>query len=422
MKTLLLICSLAILQFQSGAQTIDSLDRVLSIQYAFPMEPECKKPEVGAFFKAVREVRNDWLGQQRIEGKASFATNGDFQPRNDLFKMNGNFSFSRGKFPSELEVKAGVGVTLQNGTLQENISDLSISYDYHPRAFREPGKELCTKDGELLEPYLKNENYAYISRFTDNFMRIDQRYEIGIGTVFAYWSKKMTEDGAKRERAYTAIRNCDCNVGGPIDSCLRSVARLTGNAPVDGAMSEVRKANTRAMVTARKRHATMRCGILLGIMGEMEKTATFSDSLWADSALVAFAAPGVSAMHLRYVVRPFIDLQPTRRTTFSLRPYFVLPAPWEWLSSTRIMDRSGNEYLEERVDWRLYSELKANVKLTNLDDQSNGEVSVGISYRMWYDGSPNRKASNAFDARGFQQLVVSPEIHNQFLFDVSIKL
>lgn len=414
------------LLFTAGAlraQTIDTLERILSMEYAFPLAPECKDAKVKAFFKAVRDVRNDWLAQQRITGKTSLAANGDFQPRNDFFKMNGSFELTRGTFPSQFRVKAGVGVTLQNGALQENISDLSISYDYHPRAYRASDTVYCTAEGEITKAYLARENYAYMSRFTDNFMRIDQRYEIGFGTLFAHWSSVLTRKGKDWETNHKTVKDCDCNGNGAAAACLKKLAGATGNAPLsDAAIKALREASSRSLITARKKYATVRYGMLLGLMGEMERTAAFTDSLWTDTMLTAFTAPSTSLMRFRYVVRPFIDLRPTDRFELSLRPYFVLPAPWDWLSSVPYKDRNGQEFLDERVDWRADVRLRAAVTLTNMDDQSNTEVTVGVNYRMWYDNAPNRRATDSYDEQGFQQLVVAPEVHNQFMFELTIKL
>lgn len=419
-----LVFLMCITNQRSTGQTADTLEYIMSMQYGIARAAVCKAPEAQELFRSIGIVRKSWLDQGRLNGKASFATNNEFQPGNDFFKMNGAVELSRGSYPSEFWVKAGIGVTLQNGTFQENISDLTISYDYHPyRTNSEDLPEYCSRTKAAGVKPLNLENYAYITRFSDNFMRIEQRYEIGLGTVFAGWSSVLTKSADETVKAHGQIKDFCCRLGTPEAMCMDQLAKTSRNPRLGKkGMAILQAANDRAMATAHKANAKWRYGILMGLMGELEKTGQFTDSLWSDTTLAAFTMGGMSDMRLRYTLRPFVDWRPTSRTNLKLRPYFIMPAPWDWMNTVDRKDVFGENVLEERVDWRADIQFELQVKLTTLDDVSNKEVTASVKYRLWYDNAPNRRAVDVFDERGIQQLVVLPAVHNQLLFELGITL
>jgi hypothetical protein len=141
----------------------------------------------------------------KVAGKASFAFNGNtsegnqgfsnFRPvENDLFKVQVAASIKRGNYPVEVDFSASFQGVIQNGTFQEDVSDIDISMDIHPLTPRSYQKSYG----------LWFENYSFLKRFKNNFIGIDQRYEIGTGVVFNHYSKNsLTQKGdEEREKIY----------------------------------------------------------------------------------------------------------------------------------------------------------------------------------------------------------------------------
>ena len=82
-----------------------------------------------------------------------------------LHDLNVSIKFTRGNYPNKLTIASDIGVRLnESNTFSETISNLFVSYDHYVRYWLE--------------------GFVFLDRFSNNFLSIDQRYEVGAGLVF----------------------------------------------------------------------------------------------------------------------------------------------------------------------------------------------------------------------------------------------
>jgi hypothetical protein len=138
----------------------------------------------------------------------------------------------------------------EKNEIEEDISSLFLSVDRH-----------------VSGPQF--EMFGFLSRTTDDFLSIDQRYETGIGAVVNYWEAKKTREGAKRDgklEAGSDWMNCfDTIQAFAEDKSKSSAAAIRGD--------ELDKALRVAGKVLLKEHSVFRAAFLMGVFGEVEQAA-----------------------------------------------------------------------------------------------------------------------------------------------------
>lgn len=421
---LFLLFKVPLLALAQEPTTTDRLERVIGLQQGFKLTADTLA--LRAYFKGLKAIKKSWEDQRQMTGKTTIGYNGDFQPGNDLFKMFGSVELSRGSFPSQLRVAAGVAITLQNGEFQENISEVRISYNYHPNVSaatsyaRRDSLEKVRKGTSIIKERdrLRWENFSYLSRFSDNFLNIEQRYELVLGRVLAWYSDALQEKVVKKETQIGKVLLHDTLAVRPVNRIAR--AMMADTLSKDD-LEAIREAHNRAKATLQKDGSKWRTGILFGVMGEVERNGTVKDSLFVGDVLTAFSYAPETTMRLRFEMRPFVRWSPTHRFTVKWNPYFVLPT-WDMTSIVTGKTLGGEEYEDRRYDWRLDSQFEVSIAMDNDDDASNKEVSMGLSYRVLYDHAPARSFTGAYDERGIPLLVSSPDVHNIVLLKFTVAI
>ena len=124
------------------------------------------------FRETLRELVHQEARQRGLRGEIGFSFSGSeagdssgVDEGNDtLFTIRAGGEVVRGTFPSRLRVVADVHTLLRNNTLEQELTRFRLSYDYqqndHVGAF------------------------AFVQRYTDDFMSIESRYELGAGVSF----------------------------------------------------------------------------------------------------------------------------------------------------------------------------------------------------------------------------------------------
>lgn len=324
----------------------------------------------GADTTALKEAFTTYLNtlaaedrlQERLRGTIAFGLNGDETDREQLYKVNAGVTFARGQYPSEVEFASKVGVTLDGDAFQENVSDLRLSYDYHPS--------------------LPWEAFVFLERRTDNFMSIDQRYEVGGGFTFNRFLG-LTEDGVADTTAL-ALRDA-------VQPIFRD---LLTSAEQDA----LARAHQQALPAVRKRYARMRLALLAGVFAEFEQ-ATLSRTTVTGTEVDERALGRRSK--LRWELRPTLDVQPVDGLEWKLRPYLKLPSPWNW---TETIDAGTTE--ETRGDYRLDLYTDLSVELGGAEVFGGGGVTLTLSYQLLYDNAP---PYILVEAEGDEQMILEAE-------------
>ncbi len=421
-----LLCTLCVLLVHpAGAQNLNTLSNTYKrldpdLVGQLTDDPACKITTQD-FWTVLQALQAENVFQTQLRGSSSFSFNSDEAGDNTRYRFGAGASLSRGNYPSQIQFSTNIGVTLRGSTFEEEVSELSISYDHHQS--------------------LGFENYFFAERYTDNFLGIDQRYEVGGGVIFQHYSgytasgqgPKATMNAFDMNAAYDLAGQIDAMAAdeAPVDSMLAEIDEATrdwyqclGRAQsadttslTDAALIDLirkTKADLKALAkfqheaqqATQKRYGRLRVGLLLGIFGELEK-ATVGDTLVVDDQdtkqFFSQSLPGQQAF--RWEIRPTFTFRPSDRLRFDLRPYFKFPMPWDWQEDVARTDPDGiDQRANVRVDW--INTLTVRIGSSFLQ---KGSVSARLTYRLLYDHAPPRTLLPLLDPETGEPLLLTAE-------------
>ncbi|MEL6771858.1 MAG: DUF481 domain-containing protein [Bacteroidota bacterium] len=365
----------------------------------------CSAATGNGVWSALALIEAEERQQRALSGRARASFASDATDERSLYRLAVGVSLDRGEYPGEINFSAATDVTLQDGTVQENVSSLTLSYDHH------------------LSPNF--ETYAFVKRDTDNFLGIDQRYEIGgglIGQTYTWDTRKRTalrkrldnlpsyvtaEGDSARAAAAAALAETDwfrCLAAAHADSTTQG-ALLAG---VLADLDALRPYATFAERAVRKRHTILRLGLLAGPFFEFEQsTVTARRALGMDTTSVDVELGGSTIA--RFEVRPTLTLRDSfERVRFDLRPYFKFP----------LYDFDGCGSGDGRCNYRIDATARLTFRLADIG--SNGSVSIAPVYTIAYDNDPPRLPQSVIDAaiaEGAQFVnTAMPKTHHIFRF------
>ena len=353
-----------------------------------------------ALWKTLNALRNEAQKQAKITGSGTFSFNSNETDKVKRYELRTGASISRGSYPSEIDFRTNIGVTLQNGEFQENVSELGISYDYNYA----PGLE----------------SFVFSERYSDNFLSIDQRYEVGGGVILQQWGTPLTENGEGERKRLLALDLSDSTRANPDNypwfQCLVQTQETLRGARLDAEQTEALWKKTKANLDAlqqlqtdaghalQEQYAKLRLGILVGVVAELEK-ATVSETVTYDSVSVTLDATGMplptstslerafkeslpGTQVFRFEVRPTFVYRFSDRLRIQSRPYFkfaILPRSKDKVT----IQANSFTFTDERRDFRLDWQSRLTVDLTDRR-LHRGTVSAHLTYRVIYDKAPPR--------------------------------
>lgn len=328
--------------------------------------------------------------EKRFNGNARFGFAGDKTDAASLYKLNAGITVSRGYYPDKFEFANDVGLVLSNGTFRENVSNMLITYDH----------SLMKGDSLFLEDYM------VMSRFSDEFLGIEQRYELGGGFIIAFWSKKMSANGRNQYQQLTQLGiQAQSNSADSLSLCIDGNCQsyATQN-PKNNEAEQLYRARQLAKVALRKKYNKFRVALLSGLLVEVEK-AFATDSLFTTAGKQEFTQSFDASLHLRWELRPTIDIKPTDNWSFKIRPYFKMPMPWEWYSRVSKYGQTS-----KAIDYRLDVQTNLSIRLA---EWVNKQASVELQYRILYDNAPRRTFIDpALSTDAVPQLLQAQQTHH----------
>jgi hypothetical protein len=148
-------------------------------------EEEMKKDDE-EWTKKFAEI-SDFLEKKKndlfpIELMVDVSFNGHKAGDNSLFKLDIRVDIDSREYPSKFRFKAGTTLQFKNNILQEDVTTLLVSYNYY------------------LEPWLMM--YGFVERFSDSFLSIQHRYEIGGGIMFELDLGKKKREIVREKESY----------------------------------------------------------------------------------------------------------------------------------------------------------------------------------------------------------------------------
>ncbi len=372
----------------------DVADHFLGLDTSRLSKPADKKAAVG-FWNALKYLRGYEQKQKELTGKAGFGFENNQTRTDKLFTLNAGIQIGRGIYPGEFTFSSKVDMTVRNGKFQENVSDIFLSYDYFP---------LKKSNALWLE------NFVFLNRFKDEFIGIEQRYEVGGGVIFEFWDKKhLTEDGKKE----MAKMQPDTFTKGFLNRewwvCLNDVCEKTNlKGPDSNDINLLIRVQRRTEASLVTQHTRFRAGMLTGLYMESEQgTVKDSVQLAGSTGLSYFERDPLSTIKARWEIRPTFVLRSKKNFEINFRPYFKFPMPWAWNETIKSADPAVSS---KRFDFHLDARLEA--KITLADDFQNKKVSIGIEHRVLFDHSPPRAYLNdQLDADGRPILISARDTH-----------
>jgi hypothetical protein len=125
---------------------------------------------VGAYLDLAEKEEAERKG---LKGTFKFGAGSDEAGATEKSKANVGAELAIGTYPHQLRFKVDASVQYENSAVKEDVTSMLVNYDYYIR----PGHEA----------------FGFIERFTDSFLNINQRYEVGLGMKLEYTRKASYE-------------------------------------------------------------------------------------------------------------------------------------------------------------------------------------------------------------------------------------
>lgn len=358
----------------AGAQAIADFERRL-----LPHQTGALEKVDRSFWSALSFLRTEEEKQRSLKADIMFGLSGDEAGERSLFRLNTGISLSRGVYPSELSVVSRFLLQVRDKQLQEEVTSFAITYDYHV--------------SHTLQVF------AFAERFTDSFLSIQNRYEIGIGGRIG---KDFGFVGTPRMAEAVATVNRHMK---DVQSLLASAPRRDAAPLPDYAAFERAAHNLDHVV--KDTYSRLFVGIAASVFSELERAEM--DTVTVPIAGSSSAADQVRSKALlesdqryRLSIRPTLKFRPTPTVSFIVFPYFKLP-----LDGPHKVNTPSGRRLDYRRD--VLSEMTWSVR----QDQTGLEnVDVIITVNHFFDNVPpalSQAAINAAAASGRRFLKLEAE-------------
>ncbi len=338
-----------------------------------------------SFWSGITKLRLEEERQRSLSASISVGFSGDDAGERSLYKLNTGISLSRGDFPSQLSVDSKLNLQVRDGSLQEDITTLGIDYDYNvSRRF---------------------EYFTFAHRFTDSFLSIAQRYEVGVGTRVA-----MSLGDMGGSPAMQAVIG---ETGSVIDAMSNGAASASINpaalAAQDAARFKAAAHDLGEAVFSRESRATI--GLAVSAFAEIERAQLdlVSVPMSGEGSSITSSMALPSVQRYRLSVRPTLRVRPASGMTIRFFPYFKLPLSKQYQTSTS----DGTRKYDYRRD--IFTELSWAVKA---DERGAETLEFVVSLDDYYDNIPPELSADAIQKElnnGRRYLRTAAQKHHQFV-------
>ncbi len=369
---------------------------------------ECRKdgkPKNFGIWKLLSAIKEEANNQKILRGKASFGFTGDgvsqsadSQDKNPgQTTVNSGLELKRGSYPGKFTFNVDVGLRLSKNKVQEDVSKIKASYDYYTT--------------EWLMPF------TFVERFSDSFMNIDQRYEVGFGAYFsrtflkigkrslkirekgkeyssdiatAFETLKEEEKKLKESSSQKPKKNADWRDDGWYE-CYRKLApKESENLKKDEFLEQLEDWIKEAGIAQKKRNALITVGVSSALFRETEKATIKREheeevKTTEGPKMVAIedTFPVDAAHRYRLSVRPTLEVQPSDRWSLLFRWYWKIP-----VGQTRGDRLLSDGTLKEVLDYRSDLESSLTYSVKGVEFGQPGDVDVTLRYQRFFDNAP----------------------------------
>lgn len=315
----------------------------------------------------------------------------------NLYKLNVEIEATKGVYPREFRFRAGTSVQLKNNDWQEEVTSLMVNYDYH------------------FKPWL--EVYGFVERFSDSYLNIKHRYEVGGGVMFELdfgttkkihevWKKDLNTYEDISKKAYNGYREYLKK----LDENSTDKKSTTDTRLLRKQLGDLEKEEKRIKRAFNKKHARLSVGMALTIFSELEKAEI--EKKFVDESIPEEKEPFSldGEQRFRIVLRPSVVFRPTKTLTLRMLKYYKNPL--------------GNPIKEEgRRDYRTDAMIRAEIKLPVATNWAKNVLLV-FEYQRHYDNLPPEVPKSIIDDyidKGMRlQKEKAENTHEQFKFKLQI--
>lgn len=345
---------------------------VIFVRFAFSATDQspCKKAQVDPRpcrqkgEKPIEEILGEIIeDEQKMNGKVGFSFSSNESDDKNWADIKTNISIDHGIYPYEMDVSFDMYANIRDGESKENISDIDVSFDFHPMSMDEnnPGDNLAI------------ENYIFLSRFNDDFIGIDQKYEIGGGIIVNSYSNSLTEKGITNHKKminFFKLKKKEFYSGNCMDICQQ-----IGDSSLAKSYS-LKKQCKRCDNITRKKYAKRRMALLFGLFYEVEKN-TVTDQIRFNDVDTSMTKIFPAINRFCWEIRPTMAWKPNDQYLVYANAYFKFP--FEHLINKV---HAGN-LSDERLD--CFIDIDAGIQV-DVDKR----FSIEMKYRLIYDHAPRR--------------------------------
>jgi hypothetical protein len=242
-----------------------------------------------AYFRKI----DDALGRFELGLRAGFMQHQAGET--NFLKLDLGASLSQDSYPHQIRFDTGTSFVIQNDSYQENVSALRLNYDRY------------------LAPWL--ESFGFVERFTDSYLSIQQRFEVGAG-LKVEWRvfpdrDRLAEEG--RDLAEAVDRELETFAASP------EVRRDPG---LRRQVSNLERERDRVWQFLRRSLERLELGLAVNVFSEIEQAAL---ETFLDPAGTSVKITLDGEHRLRYVVRPSFAFRPSESLTFRGQFYWKGP-------------------------------------------------------------------------------------------------
>lgn len=425
---LFIFCSIQQSYSQKKLESVyDKLIGNLDIFREKDKETITKYQKVKDYVKAIRDKERE---TNKLGLNISFGLTGNNAKNVESYVFNTSANITKDFYPYSLDLKASISTQFFNGVLQENISDYHIGLDF----FLVDDTQKISKrykGYDTLKSDLTYEGYVYADRYANQFLNIEQRYEIGGGIIFNFYSGSLTGEKTSKDPTLTKkFEYEDSELRGltpkgkeelkklfqhekisisknRIEFCSKESCSPLNGTSYKGQSDEdgkvLKKAHRKLSNALKKKYSSFRLAMLTGVFYEIEK-GNASDSVLVNNELTLITKDIETTNFLRWQLRPTLEFK-TDKFSFKLKPYLKLPMPWDWYS-----DETVGEIESKKVDY--LADIQSSIVY-----QIDPKFSVGFVFRHLYDNAPKREVDESLG-----ELISASNDHTYFNFKLAYKL
>lgn len=378
------------------------------------------------YVKSLGKIENE---MDKLSLKISFNLNGNNTEDVKSYIFTTQAAITKDFYPYNLDLEASISSQFYNGVLQENISNYHIGLDFFLKRDKESIRNIPNKDYNTLKSDLTYEGYVYADRYANQYLAIAQRYEIGGGIIFNFFSatqteEKITKSGALLDHDYDDDYFKGLTLKGTdelkklynaskiklekdkivfCDKECSSLPKFKGQTTTDG--SVLKKAHRKVSNALKKKYSKFRLALLTGIFYEIEKGNANDSVVVAD--IMQYKTEEIATTNfLRWQLRPTFEYK-TDKFSFKLKSYFKMPMPWNWHSVVIKEDEESKKF-DYLIDGQ--------ASLAYVIDK---KFSIGLNVRHIYDNAPKRVYSTSIEGN---PLISASNNHTFFNFGLTYKI